>query len=139
MHAVLSSGLLARHPRLRLCFAHAGGAYLPLLGRIQHGFDRRPDLVAHSAGGRSPAGQLRPGQRNVWVDSLAHDADLLELVCRKLGPDRVLLGSDYPFPLGETPVAGDMVATAERFDEGARARMLGANALEFLGLPGGLP
>lgn len=163
MHAVMSSGVLVRHPRLRLCFAHGGGAFPALLGRIQHGFDCRPDLVATKACGvtptehfggqhsrESPSPSRSPGsptsdgdsqQPQIWIDSLMHDPDLLEYVLRKLGPrgaDRIVLGSDYPFPLGEVPVAGKMLTEDERLGQfmswRERAGVLSLNAIRFLKL-----
>lgn len=153
MYGIMASGLLVRHPRLRLCFAHGGGAFPALLGRIQHGFDCRPDLVATKACGVTPtqhfSGQVAPppsagleaGQGQIWIDSLLHDPDLMEYVIRKLGPggaDRIVLGSDYPFPLGEVPVAGKMLTEDERLGRfmswGERAGVLARNAIRFLRL-----
>ncbi|KAJ5890982.1 uncharacterized protein N7473_007210 [Penicillium subrubescens] len=138
IHAILSSGVLVRHPKLRFCFAHAGGAYLPLLGRIQHGYNCRPDLVAHRSEGVSPQNYLESHQHNIWIDSLVHDPDLLQLICKKIGPDRIVMGSDYPFPLGEMPNPGEMLSSdkkvGELFSSKTRARMLAGNAIEFLGL-----
>ena len=143
MHAIFSSGVLVRHPKLRFCFAHAGGAYLPLLGRIQHGYDCRPDLVAHSSQGVSPQDHLQKEQQNIWLDSLVHDPDLLQLICKKVGPERIIMGSDYPFPLGEMPIPGEMLANDERvhgfLSREMRARMLAGNAVDFLGLKGMFP
>lgn len=156
MHGVMCSGVLTRHPKLRMCFAHGGGAFPALLGRIQHGFDCRPDLVAKEAEGVKPTEHFRAtgvptsteegegaggGGGQIWIDSLVHDSDLLEYVLRKLGPGgsgKVLLGSDYPFPLGEVPVAGRMMMDDEQvgrfmsFDE--RAGVLALNTIRFLGL-----
>lgn len=138
IHAIFSSGVLVRHPNLRFCFAHAGGAYLPLLGRIQHGYNCRPDLVAHSSQGVSPQDHLRKEQQNIWLDSLVHDPDLLQLICKKVGPERIIMGSDYPFPLGEMPVPGEMLANDEQvrgfLSDDMRARILAGNAIDFLGL-----
>lgn len=153
MHAVMASGLLARHPGLRLCFAHGGGAFPALLGRIQHGFDCRPDLVATRACGVTPTehfrGEAHPptteeqgtGQAQIWIDSLMHDPDLMEYVIRKLGPggaNRIVLGSDYPFPLGEVPVAGKMLTEDDalgRFMSWEdRAGILALNSIRFLKL-----
>ena len=138
MHAILSSGVLVSHPKLRFCFAHAGGSYLPLLGRIQHGYDCRPDLVAHSAKGISPADFFKHSQSNIWLDSLMHDADLVEYICKKIGPDRIILGSDYPFPLGEMPQPGQMLSTDKQVDKflsaPIREKIMAYNALEFLGM-----
>lgn len=141
MHNLTSAGVFLRHPALRVCFAHAGGAFPALLGRIQHGFDCRPDLVAHSAGGVTPTEHLASG-KNIWIDSLVHDPDLLEYVLRKMPSENMVLGSDYPFPLGEVPTAGEMLigkAKGAGSLEGfmtweQRAGILAGNAIRFLGL-----
>ena len=96
--ALTSSGVLLRHPKLRVCFAHAGGAFPALLGRIQHGYECRPDLVAAESCGVSPSDYMARG--TFWVDSLVHDPDLFEFLCKKVLPERIVMGSDYPFPLG---------------------------------------
>ena len=131
------SGVLNRFPNLKFCFAHAGGSFPSLLGRIEHGYKCRPDLVALHAGGISPKQHLAFGS-NIWIDSLVHDPDLLEYICKKIGKDRVLMGSDYPFPLGEVPVAGQMLAEEEELDGflswDERAMMLAGSTINFLGL-----
>ncbi|KAK3393295.1 hypothetical protein B0H63DRAFT_457909 [Podospora didyma] len=150
MYALMSSGVLVRHPLLRVCFAHGGGAFPALLGRITHGFNCRPDLVAQDALSVSPGEHFTGtaassgssgGGGQIWIDSLMHDPDLLEFVLKKLGPggaSRVVLGSDYPFPLGEVPVAGKMLLEDEsvrRFMSWEeRAGVLAGNAIAFLGL-----
>lgn len=138
--AILSltcSGTLNRFPNLKLCFAHAGGSFPTLLGRIQHGYNCRPDLVATYARGISPAQHLASGN-NIWIDSLVHDPDLLEYLCKKIPKNRILMGSDYPFPLGEVPVAGQMLAEADELEGflswDDRAMILAGNAIQFFGL-----
>ncbi|RBQ72189.1 hypothetical protein FVER14953_20623 [Fusarium verticillioides] len=137
MLALTSSGLLLRYPRLRFCFAHAGGAFPTLMGRIEHGYNCRPDLVASRAGGRSPSDHLSSGD-NLWIDSLVHDPDLLAYLCKKIRVDRILMGSDYPFPLGEVPEAGKMLTSdgslSEFLSTEQRAMMLAGNAIDFLKL-----
>ncbi|KAK7962647.1 uncharacterized protein PG986_003472 [Apiospora aurea] len=134
--AITGSGVLLRHPRLRLCFAHGGGAFPALLGRIQHGYDCRPDLVAVNSGGVCPADHVSQGA--FWVDSLVHDPDLLEFLCKKIGSDRVVMGSDYPFPLGEVPVAGKMLCAEDQLSRfltwEQRADMLSGNAIKLFNL-----
>ncbi|KAK6069855.1 2,3-dihydroxybenzoate decarboxylase [Seiridium cupressi] len=151
--ALTSSGTLLRHPRLKLCFAHAGGAFPALIGRIQHGYDCRPDLLAGEAGGVSPTDHMSRG--GFWVDSLVHDPDLLEFLCKKIGPERIVMGSDYPFPLGgkhilnlfghnptdpiaEVPVAGKMLCSEDQLSKfltwRQRANMLAGNAITLFNL-----
>lgn len=86
----------------------------------------------------APQDYLRPSQPNIWIDSLAHDPDLLQYICKKIGSDRIVMGSDYPFPLGEMPVPGKMLTSDEQvhafLTPRDRAQMLAGNAIEFLGL-----
>jgi aminocarboxymuconate-semialdehyde decarboxylase len=93
--------------------------------------------VAVNSGGRTPTQHLGSGQ-NIWIDSLVHDPDLLEFICKKIGPDRIVMGSDYPFPLGEVPMAGKMLCSDDQLSEflswEERAHMLAGNAIDFLGL-----
>jgi aminocarboxymuconate-semialdehyde decarboxylase len=97
--SMIFGGVFERLPKLRVMFAHAGGSFLFTLGRIRHGFECRPDLVAID-NPVDPAKYL--GQ--FWVDSITHDLPMLEYVIRMVGPKRVTLGSDYPFPLGDLEI-----------------------------------
>ncbi|WP_218148296.1 amidohydrolase family protein [Lentzea xinjiangensis] len=94
------SGVLDRHPRLRVVAAHGGG-YLPThIGRADHAWHARPDAQGCA---RPPSHYLR---HNLYFDSLVHDAGVLRELVRVAGPDRVLLGSDFPFDMGaDDPVA----------------------------------
>ncbi len=96
---MIFGGLFERLPKLRVMFAHAGGSFLPTIGRIQHGFDCRPDLVAidNNVNPRSYLGKF-------WVDSVTHDPLMLEYVLKLQGSKKVMLGSDYPFPLGDLEI-----------------------------------
>lgn len=126
-----------KYPKLRVCFAHAGGSFPTLIGRIQHGYDCRPDLVAVDSAGLTPSYHLSSGG-NLWIDSLVHDPDLLEYLCKKIGSDRIVMGSDYPFPLGEVPEAGKMLASHEDLANfltwNERAKILAGNGIQFLKL-----
>jgi aminocarboxymuconate-semialdehyde decarboxylase len=124
--AVIFGGVLDRLPRLRIGFAHGGGSFPGLVGRIAQGYVARPDLVAvHTP--RPPGSYLR----KFYVDSLTHDADALRLLLRLHGAERVALGSDYPFPLGESP-PGILIAGMSDLDATVRAQLLYRTALEFL-------
>ncbi|EAU65217.1 2-amino-3-carboxymuconate-6-semialdehyde decarboxylase [Stigmatella aurantiaca DW4/3-1] len=124
---LIFSGTLERLPRLRLAFAHGGGSFPGTFGRLQHGFDARPDLVAvdNPVPPRAYLGRF-------WVDSLVHDAEMLRLILRLLGPEKVALGSDYPFPLGEER-PGALLESLTELDAATHERLLWRNALEWLG------
>jgi aminocarboxymuconate-semialdehyde decarboxylase len=126
--SVIFGGVLERLPRLRLCFAHGGGAFPGTFGRIEHGFRVRPDLCAtrNAINPRHYLGKF-------YVDSLVHDADALRLLIKLVGAERVALGSDYPFPLGED-VPGALIESMADLPESVRRRLLAESALEFLGM-----
>jgi aminocarboxymuconate-semialdehyde decarboxylase len=97
--SMIFGGIFERLPNLRVNFAHAGGSFLPTLGRIAHGFACRPDLVAidNPVDPREYLGKF-------WVDSATHDDRLLRYVLDMQGANRVALGTDYPFPLGDLTI-----------------------------------
>lgn len=97
--SMIFGGVFERLPKLRVMFAHAGGSFLPTIGRVQHGFDCRPDLVAidNNVNPRSYLGKF-------WVDCVTHDSLMLEYILKLQGSKRVMLGSDYPFPLGDLEI-----------------------------------
>ena len=125
--SLIFSGTLERLPGLRICFAHGGGSFPFTLGRIAHGFEARPDLVAvdNAVNPREYLGRF-------WLDSLVHDSRLLEYLVSLVGADRVALGTDYPFPLGEAE-PGKMIESAP-FTPATKEKLLSGAALEWLGL-----
>lgn len=94
--SMIFGGIFERLPGLKVNFAHGGGSFFATLGRIQHGFHCRPDLVAID-NPIAPANYLG----RFWVDTVVHDADLLKLLIKWVGSKRITFGSDYPFPLGD--------------------------------------
>jgi aminocarboxymuconate-semialdehyde decarboxylase len=124
----LFGGVLERLPNLRICFAHGGGAFPFTIGRISHGFRVRPDLCAvHSK--VDPREQLN----RFYLDSLVHDPHALLYLIRTIGEDRIAMGSDYPFPLGEH-VPGKLIESMSELSDATRQRLLAGTALEFLAL-----
>lgn len=97
---LIFSGVLDRHPGLKLIAAHGGG-YLPThIGRSDHAWSARSDAGANCA--HPPSSYLK----RIYFDSLVHDPHVLRELIRVAGPDRVLLGSDFPFDMGtDNPVA----------------------------------
>jgi aminocarboxymuconate-semialdehyde decarboxylase len=129
--SVIFGGVLERLPNLRTAFAHGGGSFPGTIGRIEHGFNVRPDLVAID-NKVHPRDYLANGSRpaRFYVDSLVHDQHALHTILRLVGPERIALGSDYPFPLGED-VPGALIESMDVAPE-VRDRMLAGTAMEFL-------
>ena len=92
MCSVFMGGVLDRHPGLRLCFAHAGGAYPIIQGRVNHGFKVRPDLCAKNCL-KAP----KDYAKQVWVDSLTHDESVLKMVVEMVGEVRLIVREMYLF------------------------------------------
>jgi predicted TIM-barrel fold metal-dependent hydrolase len=126
--SLIFGGVLERLPALRIAFAHGGGAFPATIGRIVRGFEARPDLCAVS-NDVSPREYLR----RIYLDSLVHDPLMLRYLVDLMGPDRIALGSDYPFPLGEAR-PGELIDSCG-FPEETRGRLLHGTALEWLDLP----
>lgn len=125
--SLIFSGFLEKLPDLRICFAHGGGSFPATIGRIEHGFDVRPDLCAVD-NDRSP----REYFGRIYFDSLVHDPRMLEYLVDLAGADHIALGSDYPFPLGET--APGKLIESSNFDRETKEMLLGGSALRWLAL-----
>uniref|UniRef100_A0A3P8XGU4 2-amino-3-carboxymuconate-6-semialdehyde decarboxylase n=1 Tax=Esox lucius TaxID=8010 RepID=A0A3P8XGU4_ESOLU len=105
-----------------------GGSFPSTIGRIEHGFHVRPDLCAvdNKVNPRKYLGSF-------YTDSLVHDPIALKLLTDVIGKDKVMLGTDYPFPLGELQ-PGSLIESMKEFDDDLKDKLLAGNALEFLGL-----
>jgi len=126
--SLVFGGVLERLPRLRIAFAHGGGAFPGTFGRIAHGFEVRPDLCAVDN-----AVPPREYLRRITVDALVHDPAMLRHLVELFGAERVALGSDYPFPLGEAR-PGALIDSCG-FPDATRAALFHGAALDWLGLP----
>lgn len=124
--SMIFGGVFERLPRLRVAFAHGGGSFGGTIGRIDHGFHARPDLCA-TKNGTNPRAYLG----RFFVDSLVHDAQMLKYLIGIFGAKRIMLGSDYPFPLGEK-IPGQLIASMDLTEE-AQKCLLSGSALEWLG------
>ncbi len=124
--SLIFSGALERLPRLRICFAHGGGAFPATIGRIEHGFNVRPDLFADNLHG--PRRYLS----RMYFDSLVHESAKLDYLINLIGSDQVMLGSDYPFPLGEAE-PGKLIESMN-YDDEIKAMLLHGAALNWLNL-----
>lgn len=126
--SLIFGGVFEKLPNLRVCFAHGGGSFPGTIGRIQHGFEARPDLCAIDC--KTPP---RDFLGRFWVDSLVHDTGAFSTLLSLVGPDKIVLGTDYPFPLGEL-IPGQLVESQADLTVEVREKILWKNALSFLGL-----
>ncbi|WP_051558859.1 amidohydrolase family protein [Allorhizobium undicola] len=124
--SLITGGVLARHPALKIAFSHGGGSFAALLPRLQQGYHVFPDLREQLA---EPPTETA---RRVYVDSLVFDHAMLQRLLPVFGPDRIMLGTDYPFNFQERDPARQV---REAFDdEAVRALLIERNARRFLGL-----
>jgi aminocarboxymuconate-semialdehyde decarboxylase len=137
--SMMFGGVFERFPKLRVAFAHGGGAFPFTIGRIEHAFHVRPDLVA-TANKTNPRKYLaRTDEKGAvtparfYVDSLVHDPDALRLLLKLFGAERVAFGSDYPFPLGESH-PGKLIESMKELSPKEKAQVLSGTAREFLGM-----
>lgn len=129
--SLILGGSFDRLPKdLKLCFAHSGGSFAYWLGRFENAWHRRPDLIATSE--HPPSHYVD----RFSVDSVVFHEPALRLLVDVMGAERVMLGSDYPYPLGETP-AGGLVRGASFLTEDQRTAILGGNAQRFIGARAG--
>ena len=125
--SMIFGGVFERLPNLRVAFAHGGGAFPSTIGRVQHGFDVRPDLCAID-NDIDPISYLG----KFWVDALVHDNIVLDLLINKLGENKIAMGTDYPFPLGEKE-PGKLIESSN-YNNGIKNKLLYNNALDWLGI-----
>jgi aminocarboxymuconate-semialdehyde decarboxylase len=125
--SMILGGVFERYPRLRVCFAHGGGSFFANIGRIEHGFNCRPDLVAvhNDINPRDYLGKF-------WVDSITHDPLFLKYIIDLIGSEKVCLGSDYPFPLGDLTIGN--IVDEIGLDEKALHNIRRQSTLDWLGL-----
>ena len=112
---------------LRICFAHGGGAFPGLIGRLDQVWHYGPKDIGKGKSTRPPSAYVD----RFYVDSLVYDTRVLEFMVEVMGEDQITLGSDYPFAIGENPVGGMVKRTG--LSERIKTKILGTNAQRFLG------
>lgn len=128
--SLIFSGTLEKCPGLRICFAHGGGSFPATLGRIDHGFNVRPDLCAVD----NPYSPRKYLER-LYFDSLVHEPANLEFLINLVGADQIMLGSDYPFPLGELE-PGSLIDSTN-YDDEIKEMLFNGSALNWLDIERG--
>src|SRR5271156_4161889 len=123
---ILSGAFDRLPPSLRICFAHGGGSFAFLLGRLENAWKNHE--------GARGVSQFTPSHYldRMSVDSAVFEQRTLQFLVSVMGGDRVLLGSDYPYPLGELR-AGTLVRESQ-FSQEVKKKLLGDNAVKFLNL-----
>jgi aminocarboxymuconate-semialdehyde decarboxylase len=125
--ALMLSGAFDKLPaNLQICFAHGGGSFAFLLGRLENAWHHHP--VAHGACQFPPSHYLN----RFYVDSAVFDQRALQFLVATMGADQVMLGSDYPFPLGEGRVGA--LIRGSQLSQHAKEKLLSGNASRFLRL-----
>lgn len=128
--SMIFGGVLERLPNLRIAFAHGGGSFPATLGRIEHAYEVRPDLMRVD----NPH-HPRKYLEQIYLDTLVHDPKMLEYLVDLMGPHKLALGTDYPFPLGELE-PGKLIESMN-YDKAISDRLLHGTALEWLNLEKG--
>ena len=124
--SMIFGGVFEQFPNLRVAFAHGGGSFPFTIGRIEHGFNVRPDLVAID-NPINPRNYLD----KFWVDSLVHDENAFQYLLKLMGNEKICMGSDYPFPLGEHH-PGKLIEES-KLSISIKEKLLYQNALKWLG------
>ncbi|MCB0725732.1 MAG: amidohydrolase [Ignavibacteriae bacterium] len=124
--SMIFGGIFEKLPKLKVCFAHGGGSFPSTIGRIEHGFKVRPDLCAidNNINPKKYLGRF-------WLDSLVHDEMAMKYIIDLIGEDKIVMGSDYPFPLGEHH-PGALIESIEDMNNYVKEKLLWKNALDFL-------
>ncbi len=126
--SMMFGGVFEQFKNLRVAFAHGGGSFPGSYGRIKHGYEVRPDLVAVD-------NPIHPDHYlgKFWVDSLVHDPSMLDQLIRLFGQNRIALGTDYPFPLGELS-PGKLIDSMDHLSPETKDYLFYRSAEEWLGI-----
>ena len=125
--SMIFGGVFKKFPKLKVAFAHGGGSFPITAGRVDWGFQVRPDLCAVD-NKESPMSYIG----KFWLDSLVHNEDALDYVVKMFGPDKICLGTDYPFPLGEAK-PGKLIES-RNYSDSVKRKIFAESALNWLGL-----
>jgi aminocarboxymuconate-semialdehyde decarboxylase len=125
--SLIFGGVFARYPNLTLCTCHGGGFMPYQFGRFDHGYAERdePRVVIQ----QPPSAYLK----QVNFDIITHSKPALEYLVQTFGPDRVMLGTDYPFDMGLTDPLG-LINSLDSTDAAGKAKIAGGNAAKLLKL-----
>jgi len=123
---LMHDGVLDRHPGLKICVAHGGGYIAQYIGRMDHTYDHRTEL--HATMKRKPSEYLK----QLYFDTVLYDPAEIENLVRRWGADHVLMGTDWPYNMGERDPVGLLARC--NLAPGEREKIAGRNAARLLGL-----
>jgi aminocarboxymuconate-semialdehyde decarboxylase len=127
LHNLILDGVLERYPNLKIIASHGGG-YLPAYsGRIDHAWGARSDARGRLP--KPPSSYLK----KIYLDTIVFTPDQLEALVKLFGVEKILLGTDYPYDMGEYDPIGH-IASVTAFSEADRAAIAGGNAKVLFGL-----
>jgi aminocarboxymuconate-semialdehyde decarboxylase len=119
---LIMSGVMERFPDLVLCAVHGGGFVPFQIGRLDKAFRQVPGLARQRIA-QPPSDSFG----RIWTDSIVHDPDALAFLVKRMGVERVVLGTDYPFPMGDQDPVGLIRSTPGLTDRDIES-ILGGNA-----------
>jgi len=126
---LIFDGVMERHPKLKIVLPHAGGYLAHYWARMDHAHGARPDC--NTVIKKKPTSYLR----KFYFDTITFDRDMLRHLIDKWGDDHVLLGTDYPYDMGEVDPVG-LVESVARLGRAEKDRIMGGNAARLLGIKG---
>jgi aminocarboxymuconate-semialdehyde decarboxylase len=124
---LIFSGVLEKYPSLKIVLAHGGGQFPYIVGRMEHGYEVRPECKEKIR--RSPMTFFK----NFYFDIITHNPDALRYLIGIAGSDHVLLGSDYPYDMGD-PDPVQTVSQLQGIKEKDRRKIMQENAIALFGL-----
>ena len=127
LHYLIFDGVLERHPDLKILAVHGGGYLAAYSGRIDHVWGARSD--ARGSLPKPPTSYLK----KIYFDTIVFTPHQLEYLVRVFGADHIVMGTDYPFDMGEYDPVGH-IAEVKSFDSKTKAAVAGGNAKKLLGL-----
>lgn len=124
---LIFDGVMDRYPRLKIVLPHAGGYLAHYWARMDHAHGARPDC--HTVIKKKPTSYLR----KFYFDTITFDRDMLRNLIDKWGDDHVVLGTDYPYDMGEEDPVG-LIESVARLTRAEKERIMGGNAAHLLGI-----
>jgi aminocarboxymuconate-semialdehyde decarboxylase len=122
--SVIFGGVLERHRGLRFCWAHGGGFFPYQIGRFDHGYEVRDEAKVNIK--KPPSGYLDA----MYYDTVTHGEPALSFLVKRMGADRVLYGTDFPWDMGEYDSIS-MISGLRPLSDEERAKVLGENSTKL--------